>query len=197
MDIILLIFRLIVGLGIAAQGVEKLFGPLADSRFTRTIALGEFAGGLLLALGLMNPIGAALMVSLIVINIFTMRWFTMHFAANDESELPILYIASALVIAFGPGRYSLDHMLGLSLAIPRAALWVVLAVGGLGALGNLAHRRAPGPPARPSAITPNALAEIFEETAIRFDHRYCWLVEFHGRIEADRSGKANLWIEVK
>jgi hypothetical protein len=53
-------------------------------------------------------------------------------------------------------------MLGLDLTIPRIAVWFVLVLGGLGALGNLAVRRVPEPPAGPSAILPDDVRKIFE-----------------------------------
>ena len=76
-------------------------------------------------------------------------WFGVHlkngfFVAKNGVELPMLYAMGALVLAFtGPGAYSLDRVLGLgSLSNERAA---TLCVGAavLGALLNVAARRAP------------------------------------------------------
>jgi len=42
-----------------------------------------------------------------------------------------------------PGKYSLDHVLGLHTAIPRFANGIVVACGVFGAFGNLALRHTP------------------------------------------------------
>jgi hypothetical protein len=40
-----------------------------------------------------------------------------------------------------PGMHSMDYVLGLDVRLQQAAGWSVLAVGVIGALGNLALRR--------------------------------------------------------
>jgi hypothetical protein len=63
-------------------------------------------------------------------------------------ELPLLFAVGAFALALtGPGRFSLDALLGLeALMTPRVAA-AALAIGILGGLANLAVRRAtPGQP---------------------------------------------------
>jgi putative oxidoreductase len=66
------------------------------------------------------------------------------FAMTNGVELPLLYTAGAVALALtGPGRFSLDALLGLGwLSTPAIAL-TMLVVGAFGALGTLAVRRMP------------------------------------------------------
>jgi len=85
--------------GVAARGMPlpELLGPLA--------ALSEFAGGLLLAVGLFTR-PAALFV------LVTMLVAAFHVHAADpfqKKELSLAYAFVAIVLLLaGPGRYSLD-----------------------------------------------------------------------------------------
>src|SRR6185436_20915718 len=85
MDAGLLIARLIVGLGLAAHGTQKLFGWFGGHGLTGTgrffeslgfrpgrtfafaAAAGEIAAGLLTAFGLFGPLGPALMLLVMVV----------------------------------------------------------------------------------------------------------------------------------
>ncbi len=158
----LLIARLVFGLGIAAHGAQKLFGwfggyGLAGTggffeslgfrpgkAFAAAASLNELGGGLLVALGLLGPIGPALMISVMVVAIPVMHWRNGFFVANNGIELPLLYATGALALAFiGFGQYSLDAVLGLAgLTSPAFAAGAVI-VGGLGGLTMLALRRPP------------------------------------------------------
>jgi putative oxidoreductase len=155
----LLILRLVIGFAMAAHGAQKLFGWYGGGGIKGTAAylekfgfqpgtqfaviagLFEFLGGLLLALGLINPIAAALMVSVMVVAIGTVHLGNGLFATNNGFELPLLYLTGALATGFtGPGDYSLDHALGFDSTFPEMTFWAALAIGLLGALANLAMR---------------------------------------------------------
>jgi len=162
----LLVGRLVVGLGLAAHGTQKLFGWFGGHGragtggyleslgfkpgivFAMAAGLSEFCGGLLVALGLFGPLGSALMVAVMIVAIVTQHRKNGFFATNNGIELPLLYATGAVALAFiGPGAYSLDAALGLRLG---AHVWVdvlVLGIGVLGALASLAARR-PEPAAR-------------------------------------------------
>jgi putative oxidoreductase len=161
-DIALLIVRLIVGLAIAAHGAQKLFGwfggfGLAGTGgffeqlgwrpgrlFALGAGLGEFGGGVLTLLGLGGPIGPALIVMVMVAAIFSVHISKGFFAQDGGYELPVMYISTALALAFaGFGAVSLDRALGLTVLGQTTQIWTTLALGAvLGALNLLARRPA-------------------------------------------------------
>src|SRR5712692_1225944 len=160
MNAALLILRLVGGLGIAAQGAQTVsytyswfggggingtgaffesIGFRPGSRFAVVAGLGEFLGGLLLALGFLGPIGPALILSVMLAAIFSVHKGHGFIAVTNGAESPILYNIGALTVAFaGAGQYSLDRVVGLDSALPPMVTRVVLAFGVLGALGSLA-----------------------------------------------------------
>ena len=159
----LLVGRLVLGLALAAHGSQKLFGwfgghGLAGTggfleqlgfrpgrAYAAAAATSEVVGGLLIALGLLGPVGPALMLSVMVVAAVTVHWKGGFFAQSNGIELPFLYAAGAVALALaGPGRFSLDALLGLEwLWAPRIAE-VALAVGLAGAVVNLLTRRPVG-----------------------------------------------------
>jgi putative oxidoreductase len=156
----LLIARLVLGLAMAAHGTQKLFGwfggyglagtggffegmGFRPGRLHAAVAsLAELTGGLLVAVGLLGPIGPALMISPMVVAMLTVHRNQGFFASSNGIELPFLYATGALTLAFtGFGAFSLDALLGLSgLASPTLAALAVI-VGVLGALAALALRQ--------------------------------------------------------
>jgi putative oxidoreductase len=165
MDAGLVLIRLVIGLMMAAHGAQKLFGwfggyGLAGTggffeslgfhpgRFFATVAaLGEFGGGLLVTLGLLGPVGPALVVAVMVVAAISVHWQNGLFATSNGIELPLLYAAGAAGLALtGPGGYSLDEALGLTSQWTPALTWSVLAIGIAGGFVNLLLRR-PAPSA--------------------------------------------------
>jgi putative oxidoreductase len=156
----LLVARLALGLGMAAHGAQKLFGwfggyGLAGTggfleglgfrpgrAFAALSGLSETAGGLLVAFGLLGPVGPALVISVMLVAIATVHWHNGFFVANSGIEHPLLYAVGGAALAFtGFGAYSLDALLGLDeLATPSLAVAGVI-VGVVGALGLLVLRR--------------------------------------------------------
>lgn len=163
MDLGLLLARMVFGLLMAAHGTQKLFGwfggyglagtggffeslGFRPGRFFAAAAGGtEVAGGLLLAAGLLGPLGPALIVSVLIVAMATVHWQHGLFAQNSGIEVPLLYAVAAAAIALtGPGLFSLDAVLGLRW--PAMVIWVALALGVLGGFANLAIRKtAPAP----------------------------------------------------
>jgi putative oxidoreductase len=162
MSAALLILRIVLGLGLAAHGAQKLFGSFGGHGLTgtggffeglgfrpgKTLALVagliEFGGGLLVALGLGGPLGPALAVLVMLIAIASVHRGNGFFAMNQGWELPLLYAAGAAAIAIiGPGRLSLDAWLGLWTLWSPASAWLALAGAVLVAAGALVLREAP------------------------------------------------------
>jgi putative oxidoreductase len=162
MNTSLLILRLVLGTAMAAHGAQKLFGWFGGyglkgtggffesigfrpgARFALAAGLTETSSGVLLAMGLLGPIGPALLLSVMLVAILTVHKGHGFFAMTNGIELPVLYITGALAVAFaGPGEYSLDHLIGLDTMIHPVMTWIALAVGVAGAFANLAARTAP------------------------------------------------------
>src|SRR6266852_6351784 len=156
----LLLLRLVFGLVMAAHGAQKLFGWFGGygiagtggffetvgfrpgKLFAALAGLGEFGGGLLLALGFLGPIGGALILSVMIVATVTAHLGKGLFATSGGIEVPLLYGAAATALALtGPGRYSLDAVLGLTTTEPLALIALAIAI--LGAFANLAMRRNP------------------------------------------------------
>jgi putative oxidoreductase len=159
MDAGLLLARMVLGLLMAAHGAQKLFGwfggyGLAGTGgffeslgfrpgklFAAAAGATEIAGGLLLALGLLGPLGPALIISVMIVAIVTVHWAHGVFSQNNGIELPLLYSVTAAAIALiGHGAYSVDALLQLTWGTD--VVLAALALGVLGGLGNLAIRKA-------------------------------------------------------
>ncbi|PYQ31424.1 MAG: DoxX family protein [Acidobacteria bacterium] len=164
MDQGIFIARLVIGLVMAAHGAQKAFGwfggyglsgtaPFFENLgfrpgrpFAAAAAFSELAGGILIALGFLGPIGPALVLSVMIVAALTVHWEHGLFAGTNGIEVPLLYSAFAVTLGLsGPGRYSLDALLGLQSLWTPALSWTALALAILGALGNLAIRRLPEP----------------------------------------------------
>ena len=158
----LLVGRLVLGLLMAAHGAQKLFGWFggyglnatgefmvqlgfpSGRLFASTAAVTEVVSGILVALGLFGPIGPSLMLSVMIVAAITVHWPNGVFAMQNGIELPLLYAAGALALALaGPGPFSLDALLGIASVWTPKLTALVLAVGVVGGIGNLAVRRRP------------------------------------------------------
>jgi putative oxidoreductase len=158
MDAGLLLARMVLGLLMAAHGAQKLFGwfggygiagtggffeslGFRPGRFFAAAAgTTEFAGGLLVALGLLGPLGPAMIVGTMIVAIATVHWANGLFAQNNGFELPLTYAALAAALALvGYGGYSIDALLQLSWS--DGVAWTVLALGVVGGFANLLVRK--------------------------------------------------------
>jgi len=156
----LLVARLVLGLLMAAHGAQKLFGWFggyglnatgefmvqlgfpSGRAFASAASVGEIASGLLVALGLLGPIGPAIMISVMIVAAVTVHLRNGVFATQNGIELPLLYGTGALAIALaGFGSYSLDALLGISSIWTPRVTALVLAIGVVGGFANLVIRR--------------------------------------------------------
>lgn len=162
MDTGLLMLRLVLGLLMAAHGAQKLFGwfgghglsgvttmfeslGFRPGRLFAVAAAGsEIASGLLVALGLLGPVGPALMLSVMIVAAVSVHGQHGLFAMKNGIEMPLLYGVGAAALALtGPGRDSLDALLGLTSLWASPIGWAALGIGILGGIANLALRRRP------------------------------------------------------
>lgn len=127
----LLLLRVVVGVGVSLHGFQKLFGWFsgggldATARWFASLGFGrgrvaalmagsaEVSGGLGLALGLLTPLAALAMIGTMttaaLVNGDRGFW-----SANKGWELNLYLIAVGAALAVtGPGRYSLDALIGL------------------------------------------------------------------------------------
>jgi putative oxidoreductase len=154
----LLVLRVLVGLYFAGHGAQKLFGwfggaglngtPLPgrvhrlSSRTPVGRRVGSFGvrGGLLLVLGLLHPLGSVAIAASMVTAIVAIHWSKGPWNENGGFELPLVYIGALTADALvGPGRYSLDGVLGI--AVPTWITSCALVAAVLGILLAFASRR--------------------------------------------------------
>jgi putative oxidoreductase len=133
----LLILRLGIGLILAAHGAQKLFGWWGGpgmagwaqsvqrlrirpaTPWAWIAALSEFGGGLLLAIGLLSPLGSLAIIGAMLVAIATVHLANGFWNGKRGYEFNLSLIVAAAALAFtGPGGYSLDSALRLRLPEP-------------------------------------------------------------------------------
>ena len=143
----LLILRVIIGLIVAAHGAQKLFGwwsgpgmkgwvQMVEKLRIRparpwawVAALAELVGGLMLATGLLSPLGSfaiagSMLVAIATVHLSRGFWVT---KGGYEFNLSILAAVAALAL-IGPGALSLDRILSISLPEPVTLIVLTIAL---------------------------------------------------------------------
>ena len=155
-DWALLILRFTLGALLAGHGAQKLFGWLGGyglqgtAQFMESLGLrpgrpwailaglSEFAGGLLVLLGLLDPIGPLAIVGAMIMATVKAHWGKPIWVTSGGAELPVAYMAmAAALILAGPGYYSVDRWLGIQMPgwvalVGLAVMALVLALGTVG-----------------------------------------------------------------
>ena len=153
-DVGLLILRLVLGLTLAAHGLNKFFGGgripgtarwfesigMKPGKFHAIIAAStETAAGLGLAAGLLTPIPAAGFVSLMLVAAWTVHRANGFFIVKEGWEYNLVLAVSAVVVAtLGAGKLSLDYVVfGHNWMDGWRGLLISVVLGLAGAIGQL------------------------------------------------------------
>jgi putative oxidoreductase len=142
-DSALLALRVGTGVLLAGHGAQKLFGWFGGHGLKGTggwlesmglrpgplwavaAGSGEMGGGLLTALGLANPLGPIGVISAMTMATAKAHWGKPIWVTEGGAELPVVYSTVAATIALaGPGKFSLDHALGI-----KVPWWAMAAAG--------------------------------------------------------------------
>ena len=135
-----LLVRLTVGGLLAGHGAQKLFGAFGGSGVEGTAGwlesinlrpgrdwaivagLSEFVGGLLTALGALNPFGPIMAAGAMLMATLKVHHGKPIWGTAGGAELPVTNLAVLGALALvGPGRFSADGLLGIR--IPR---WIAV-----------------------------------------------------------------------
>ena len=162
----LLILRLVLGLTVAAHGAQKLFGWWGGTGMTGWTAamtrmrirpavpwawmsaLAEFVGGILVVLGLLNPLGSFALAGSMLVAIALVHWPKGFWTNKGGYEFNLLIVAAAATVAIaGPGAYSLDSALGIHL--PEPVILIVGTLATIAGVGVAVGTRAPAEATKP------------------------------------------------
>ena len=149
-DISLLLLRGVSGGLVAAHGSQKLFGWFGgggiegtkgmmqhlnlkpEREWAYVAAVSEFGGGVLTALGLLNPVGPIGVMSAMSMATAKVHWGKPIWVSAGGPELTLTNISIAFANAtMGPGKISLDHLLGIRLPRPLVGAGIALAAAGV------------------------------------------------------------------
>jgi putative oxidoreductase len=150
-DLAVLLLRLAVGLTFAAHGAQKAFGWWGGpgmERWRGAIAgmgfrpaepfaylsvAAELLGGLLLAVGLVTPFAAAVLVAQSVVIIFHAHWAKGFWNREGGYEFPLVLAAAVVAVGLvGAGAISVDSVARLAWSdTVRIALVVIGLAAGL------------------------------------------------------------------
>ena len=156
----LLVLRVVLGLTLAAHGMQKLagwfggYGLEGTGKFFEQLGFvpgkrsaflagaAEAGAGVLLVLGLATPLAAAAFVATMLVAVVTVHGKNGFFATQGGYEYNLVLALGALSLAFtGPGALSLDAALGIELTGAAGGVAALIA-GAAGGAFQLVTRRA-------------------------------------------------------
>jgi putative oxidoreductase len=149
-DLALLVFRVAIGAVMLAHGINHVWGGGKISGTTKWFesmgmrpapvhawlaSLTEIGCGALLIAGLLTPFGAAG-----VVGVMAVAWMINHrgngffiFRPGEGWEYVMTLLVTGIALgALGPGRWSLDHALGIRDDLTGTPGLLIAAIGGLG-----------------------------------------------------------------
>jgi len=152
----LLLIRVVVGLTLAAHGLNKFFGGgkiPGTARWFEAMGMKpngkvhavlaastETGAGLLFAAGLLTPLAAAGFVGLMVVAVYTVHLQNGFFIVKEGYEYNLILAVVAVGVAVvGPGRFSADWKLGIGFSFrPGVAALLSAGLGLVAGIGLLA-----------------------------------------------------------
>lgn len=156
-DLALLVLRLVTGGLLTGHGSQKLFGWFGGHGLAGTAGwlesigltpgkpwavlagLAEFGGGLLMALGFLNPLGPIGVIAGMATAWTRAHWGKPIWVTSGGAELPLTNMAVALTVALaGPGAYSLDA--ALAIRVPAVVTGAVAAAAVVGVVAAAVWR---------------------------------------------------------
>lgn len=176
-DLALLGARVVVGGYLAAHGAQKLFGAFGGHglagtggffeslgltpgrRMAAAAGASELGGGVLTAAGLAHPAGPLAIASTMGVAAATAHRSKGAFSTTGGPELPLTNLAAASALAAaGPGRYSLDRLLGVRASdrVVQVATLVSVVAGAVTAARAFAASRTASQPAPAEEVQPPA-----------------------------------------
>jgi putative oxidoreductase len=150
---VLFLFRVIIGVTLAAHGYNKFFGGgkiAGTARWFDSMGMKpngtvhaylaastEIGSGVLMALGLLTPLAGAGFVGLMVVAAWTVNKSNGFFTMNHGWEFNLVLAASAVTVAtLGPGKQSLDWALGFDWAFtPNTGFFISAVLGAAAGIG--------------------------------------------------------------
>lgn len=167
-DLVMFGFRVLVGLTFASHGYAKMFrgGRIAGTAgwfdsigmkpgkvHALAASITEMAAGVLLALGLLTSFAAAAMVGVMVVAGWTVHRSSGFFIVSGGWEYTFIVALMAVAVAgLGPGRWSIDHGIGLADDLNGYTGVLIALVLGVGAgVGQVATFFRPPAPAEAEA----------------------------------------------
>jgi putative oxidoreductase len=152
MDLGLLVLRVVVGLLFFGHGTQKLFGWYGGHGLSGTgqffesmgfpngkrqafsAGLFEAGGGVLIALGLVTPVGAAALIAVMTVAVIRVHFAKGLWVTEGGYEYNAVLVAVVFALAgVGAGDWSLDNAFGISM---HGAGWALGALGA-GIVGGL------------------------------------------------------------
>ena len=147
LDLALLVIRVFLGITFVLHGGQKLFGWYggAGIKGARSMmqdlgvahpgllgwmaALSEAGGGLFVLIGLLTPLAAALIISTMLVAIYTVHWKNGFFGGNRGYEFNLSLIAlAATLVLMGAGLVSVDYLLGAAVPLNLLPAWAILII---------------------------------------------------------------------